>query len=215
MLVRVAFTESPESASPRGRRHPRQGQLQENALLEATERLLQEESPAQLTIGGIAAAAGLSRSAVYFYFDSKESILTATAHRTIGPLLDRQRELYRDGFVAGAEAAIAHTFDLWRSHTGLLCAMTELASSNAAFRELWNGYMEHNVDMLEDALDRDRERGLASPPETGLRAVLLSLMWLVERNCFMLFSREHDETEAREAQAATLTVFRRTLGFDG
>ncbi|MFC7342861.1 TetR/AcrR family transcriptional regulator [Saccharopolyspora griseoalba] len=211
----MASTESAESASPHGRRRPRQGDLQEKALLDATERLLQADSPTRLTIGDIAAAAGLSRSAFYFYFDSKESILTATAHRVVGPLLERQRELYRDGFVAGAEAAIDHTFELWREHTGLLCAMAELASSNATFRELWSGYMERNVDMLEEALTRDRERGRVSLPEGELRAVLLSLMWLVERNCFMLFSREHDEAEEQQARAAALTVFRRTLGFDG
>ena len=68
---------SAPATSRRGQRNtkPRQGDLREQAILDATRTLLAEKPFADITIAQIAATAGVSRSLFYFYFADKAQIL--------------------------------------------------------------------------------------------------------------------------------------------
>ncbi len=183
-------------------------------MLDVTEQLLREGAGAKLTIGGIAAAAGLSRSSVYFYFDDKESILIATAHRAVGPLLEAQDRLIREhnGWVAAAESVLSHTFEMWRTQVPLLTAVMELSVGSPTFREAWRGYMERVGDRVAEALEQDRAAGVVTCDIDALRPALRSMVWMVERSCFMLFSREHTAEDERLLYDALMTVWFHTLG---
>lgn len=50
-------------------------------ILETAWRLVREQGTADVTIAGIAAAAGVSRQLVYFHFANRAGLLTAMAHR--------------------------------------------------------------------------------------------------------------------------------------
>ncbi|WP_019854379.1 TetR/AcrR family transcriptional regulator [Actinopolyspora mortivallis] len=172
-----------------------QGDIQERALLEATRRLLQQKLPSQLTVGSIASEAGLARSTVYFYFDSKESILSATIESVVGPMMDEHEQLLTDnGFTAAFPAILRLLFATWKAHSGILSGVMEFVASNPDYRRVWRGYMERSVALQVAALERDRQRGL--PVGGGdLEAELLAFCWMAERCCYMLFSRDHEGEE--------------------
>lgn len=66
-----------ETARVRRRGGPTKGDQREAAILEATRDLLSERSMTDLTIDAIAKTAGVSRTAFYFYFPTKQAVLAA------------------------------------------------------------------------------------------------------------------------------------------
>ncbi|MFC3501615.1 TetR/AcrR family transcriptional regulator [Micromonospora krabiensis] len=67
-----------------GRRRPTKGDQRERALLDAARELLRHKPLAQLTIDEVAAAAGITRSGFYFYFESKQALLAQLYAETLG-----------------------------------------------------------------------------------------------------------------------------------
>lgn len=57
-------------------------------ILDAALRLFTERGFGTTKVGDVAAAAGLSKGAVYLYFPSKEALLEAIVHRAVGPVAD-------------------------------------------------------------------------------------------------------------------------------
>jgi AcrR family transcriptional regulator len=57
-------------------------------ILDAAQRLFTDRGFAATKVDDVAAAAGLSKGAVYLYFPSKESLLEALVHRAVGPVAD-------------------------------------------------------------------------------------------------------------------------------
>ncbi|WBB69964.1 TetR/AcrR family transcriptional regulator [Micromonospora sp. WMMD812] len=67
-----------------GRRRPTKGDQRERALLDAARELLRHKPLAQLTIDEVSAAAGITRSGFYFYFESKHALLAELYSETLG-----------------------------------------------------------------------------------------------------------------------------------
>lgn len=203
-----------EWPSPRSRSRPRvsRGERQEQELLESARRLLQHKLPSQLTVGAIAAEAGLSRSTVYFYFDSKESLIAATVEVVVGPMMrEHEQLLAEDGFTVAFPKMLRTLFATWSTHSGVLSGVMELVTHNAYYRRLWREYMEHSVELQAAALERDRQSGL-SVREDDPRAELLALCWMMERSCYMLFSREHDAEEETQLFGTILRMITNVTG---
>lgn len=57
-------------------------------ILDAALRLFTERGFAATKVEDVAAAAGLSKGAVYLYFSSKEALLEALVHRAVGPVAE-------------------------------------------------------------------------------------------------------------------------------
>ena len=83
----------------------------EQALLDAAERLLREVGASGLTTRRVAEAAGLNHGLVHYYFGSMEELLLQVLERFTGRLTTRQREMY------GAEMPF---IEKWRSAMGFL-----------------------------------------------------------------------------------------------
>lgn len=198
-------------------RRPRlsHGDRQETALLDATERLLERELPSRLTIGAIAREADLSRPAVYFYFDNKDAIITATVDRVVEQLVAQHANpTPQDGFVVSVDDLLRYLFELWRAKPHLLSGIMELTTTDSAYRRVWHEYMDRGVDMFLGLVEHERARGALSPPE-DVRSALLALYWMIERSCYMLFSREHTDADERELFDTLRSVTYRTLGVTG
>ncbi|MEU8300344.1 TetR/AcrR family transcriptional regulator [Micromonospora sp. NPDC048909] len=71
-------------AASGGRRGPTKGDQRERALLDAAVGLLRSRPVAQITIDEVAAAAGITRSGFYFYFESKQALLAEVCAQTGG-----------------------------------------------------------------------------------------------------------------------------------
>jgi AcrR family transcriptional regulator len=67
----------------------RKGDLREQQILDATEKLLATQGYADMTVGDITEAAGITRSAMYFYFASQQDVVTALVARTVRTLHEK------------------------------------------------------------------------------------------------------------------------------
>jgi len=93
----------------------------EQALLDATERLLVEVGAAGITTRRVADEAGTNHGLVHYYFGSVEQLLVRVLERFTERLIERQRELY---------AADAPFLDKWRT------AMAYLGEDRP-YQKLW------------------------------------------------------------------------------
>jgi len=93
----------------------------EDALLDATERLLVDSGYAAVTTRRLAEAAGVNHGLVHYYFGSIENVLARTLERFTSRLIERQRALY---------AAEGLFLDKWRQ------AMAYL-EADARYQKIW------------------------------------------------------------------------------
>ncbi|MEV2275632.1 TetR/AcrR family transcriptional regulator [Nocardiopsis sp. NPDC049922] len=81
------------SARPAGRFQP--PDVRRRQILDATAALLLEDGYESLTVGGVAARAGVAKGTVYLYFDSKQALLAALQSQMWDRMLQRPTELLR------------------------------------------------------------------------------------------------------------------------
>jgi AcrR family transcriptional regulator len=87
---------SSEAAAPRTRKPRGQGASRRGEILDAAKRLFVEEGYQNATMRRIAAAVGVSPTALYLHFADKDSILTAIAEDFFSELLVRLEETQTD-----------------------------------------------------------------------------------------------------------------------
>lgn len=162
----------------------RKGDLREQQILDSAEILLTTRGYVHMTIGDIAAAVGITRGALYFYFASKEDILVALVSRTVGAL---QREsvvaLDRAGpvdevFAAGLET----TARQWREHGVVMRAAVDFSSTVPEVDRLWTDAAQAIASAIGALLIRG-----GVPPGDGpgdAAAVAQTLCWMVERSFY-------------------------------
>ena len=100
-------------ASRRAAPAERKGDLREREILDATEKLLATRGYADMTVGDIAEAAGMTRGALYFYFASKQDVLIALVTRTVQFLQEKSGAAAAD--TAPVEEVIATALETDRS----------------------------------------------------------------------------------------------------
>ena len=106
----------PPKRAPRARRKTyHHGRLRE-ALIEAAERMIEEEGPESVTVREAARRAGVSPGAPFRHFASRTALMTAVAERAMGRFLDEiaRAEASVDPNDAGARyAALGHAYLRW------------------------------------------------------------------------------------------------------
>lgn len=154
----------------------------EAAVREALLRLLSEGTPFQkLTVDELARAAGLSRTAFYFYFPGKEQALMSAAAEVSIEFHERldtwwhgegpPEELVR--------AALEGSMEVYVRHAPLLRAAVELISYSPEFEEFYNGLIDNFVRATAEHLCREQEAGRLRPLDCEL--VAEALVWMSER----------------------------------
>jgi AcrR family transcriptional regulator len=105
----------------------RRGDLRERQILDAAEKLLGTRGYADMTVGDIAEAAGITRGALYFYFASKQDVLTALVARTVQALQEKSGAALIDtaSVAEVISTALERTAQLWREHG--LAAFSQVA----------------------------------------------------------------------------------------
>ncbi|MBC3989438.1 TetR/AcrR family transcriptional regulator [Streptomyces sp. AC563] len=206
----------PPSAGVRGRRRPRlsRGDRREAAILDSVVRLLRDRPARKITIEEIAKGAGLSRPSVYFYFDSKQAIIDAAVQRVMGSMLSTAAAAAGNEDItleASLEGLINNVLDTWVEHGSLFCAAIDYVGRDLEARIAWRDVLEAGADELAAMLERDRARGLVKPGGDA-RALAVAAHWMVERNCYMLFSREHTKPEELALRTTMVLSARRILG---
>lgn len=185
----------------------RKGDLRERQILDAAEGLLSATGYADMTVGDIAGAAGITRGALYFYFGSKQEVLTALVARTVHELQEKAASARADtGPVDRViAAALRRTADLWREHGPVMRMAVDLGSAVLEVDRLWTGAAEASIDAIAEVLHRGGVPAGDGPADA--QALAGVLCWMIERS-FYQASKVSPEALDRAAQTCE-AVWRR------
>lgn len=188
-----APTGTPTSAGPRGRRARRaSGDERERAILETAERLLEERPLSEIAVEDLARGAGISRSAFYFYFPSRDAVLLSLVELMVEEsAAGRAEALARLAEEPGAgwRQGLGAIFETFRSRPAVILAGAGLHATNAEARVLWSEVAERWVEDVTAIIEAERDRGVASP---GLpaRDLAIALVQMNERVLYANFAAE-------------------------
>jgi AcrR family transcriptional regulator len=159
------------SRSSRGRRAARiSSDEREAAILRTAEQLLQERSLADISVDDLAAGAGISRPAFYFYFPSKDAVVLTLVDRLVEGA-NEAKEGTLDESVADPASAwrqvIQIFYDVLGAHRAVIRAAMELSATNNEARELRSQVTEGWVQGVTERIEEERKRGAA---KSGLPA---------------------------------------------
>ena len=155
------------------------GDRRRTALLEALDGLLQEHPLDQIKIADISHRAGVTRSAFYFYFDSKAIAVAAL-----------MSEVYDERFVATTllraedetpqariEAGLRAMFDVVTERAHLHRALGDARNTDATVRALWDADRSSFVGPIVELIEAERAAGNAptGPDAAALATLLLEL----------------------------------------
>jgi TetR/AcrR family transcriptional regulator, ethionamide resistance regulator len=177
----------------------RKGDLRREAVLDAAERLLATTGYDAMTISDIADGAGITRGALYFYFGSKQEVITALFARCVEVLHEKSRAAAEDAAngPAAIDTAMQRTEALWREHGVVMRTAIDLATTIEELDMLWTGTAEVFINAIRAILEY-----MGVPPGPGIEessAVAKALCWMIERN-FYQASRVSNAELARASQ---------------
>ena len=180
----MGMQEPPSTGSPVAHREgpatAKRAQVQA-AVLQATETLLGEGSSyADLNVERIAKAAGISRTAFYFYFADKRDLLMRLA-TDVTEQLYAQADIWFSGDGDPAEdirEALTRISELYDAHGVLIRAIVEVSTYDEEIATFWRGLLDRFVDATQRRLEA--ERGHGGPT----RATAFALVWMVERTYY-------------------------------
>src|SRR3954462_11054287 len=124
----------------------------EAAVLRATEELLADGSSyADLNVERIATAAGISRTAFYFYFrDKRELLMRLTAE--VNQQLYAEAERWSPADAPPAET-MSRIAALYEEHGALLRAIVEVSTYDEAIAGFWRSLIGRFVEATEGRVD--------------------------------------------------------------
>ena len=149
------------------------------ALLESLGDLLQESGLDSINIADISRRAGVTRSAFYFYFESKHLAVAALMEQVYdGAMVATQR--FADPDLSPTDRVrgmVTTLFDTVKEHTHLFRAMLEARGQSATVREMWDADRQTFVDLVADLVRTERAAGRApdGPDPDALASMLLEL----------------------------------------
>jgi AcrR family transcriptional regulator len=192
------------------------GDRRRQALLSALDDHLRGGRLDDVNVADISRRAGVTRSAFYFYFESKADAVAAL-----------MAEMYDDAFAAAAaftgdgtvperiRAAIHGVFASWDRHRHVFAAMLDARAESATARERWDADREAFVPVVADIVREERAAGRApdGPDADVLAGVLLDLVdRAVERIARGAEAGERCDPATRERHAeAVVTVWLRAI----
>lgn len=145
-------------------------------------RLLDEGKPFKdLTVDELARAAGLSRTAFYFYFPGKNHVLMAVLGEVAEEMYaEADRWWHGEGppeqLVRVAMEGIVSVF---QRHAAPMRSAFEVTTYDPEMAAFWNQVMERFVSATAEHLRRDRQAGRLRSVDSD--AVAEVLVWMVER----------------------------------
>jgi AcrR family transcriptional regulator len=204
--------DEPRTASPVAHRGgpatAKRAQVQA-AVLEATEQLLTEGSSyADLNVERIATAAGISRTAFYFYFRDKRDLLMRLAG-DVTELLYAQADIWFSGEGEDPEQeireALTRIAELYREHGVLIRAIVEVSTYEDDIATFWRGLLARFVDATARRIEIEDQI-----PHDSAHATAFALTWMVERTFYQQLVQE-DPLPQAEMVEAIVGIYRGTV----
>jgi AcrR family transcriptional regulator len=154
---------------------PQVTRAQEEAFLDAAERLLIELGYPGVTTRRVAAEAGLNHGLVHYYFVSVENLLVRVLERFTERLIVRQRAMYEDPAVPFVEKwrTAMRYLDADREYQKVWCELQALAWNRPELRPRVARVHEEWRTVLAEAFAEPRERyGIPLPLEALVTLVV-------------------------------------------
>jgi TetR/AcrR family transcriptional regulator, ethionamide resistance regulator len=194
----VAHREGPATA--------KRAQVQ-GAVLAATERLLAEGSSyAELNVERIAKAAGISRTAFYFYFRDKRDLLMRLA-ADVTEQLYAQADIWFSGDgdpESEIREALTRIAELYDEHGVLIRAIVEVSTYEEDIATFWRGLVDQFVEATARRIEAEQQDG---PPA---HATAVALTWMVERTYYQQQVRA-EPLPATDLVDAITAIYLRTV----
>jgi TetR/AcrR family transcriptional regulator, ethionamide resistance regulator len=196
-VEKTAARSEPPARSGRGRRVARaSGDDRERAIMQTAERLLEERSLSEISVDDLARGAGISRSAFYFYFPSKDAVVLTLVDRMVAEAASARDEvserlLASDPLAAWRES-LRIFYATFGAHRAVIRAASELGSTNVDARVAHTQILEGWVADVTERIEAERERG-AAPRGAPARDLAVALVQMNERVLSAIFI---DETPA-------------------
>ena len=155
------------------------------AVLQATEDLLsQGGSFADLKIERIAAGAGISRTAFYFYFRDKRELLMRLCEDVTSALYEEADAWFSGDSMTRTEVhdALMRVATLYDDHGPLLRAITEVATYDEELAGFWRALLQRFADATSKRIEAEQQAGRAGEMEAVPTA--FSLVWMTERTLY-------------------------------
>jgi AcrR family transcriptional regulator len=168
------------------------GDLRERAILDTCEALLADKGYDAMTVGDIAQGAGITRGALYFYFGSKQEVVTALVARTVEHLWERSRATAEaDDPREAIASAMRRTVELWNDHGLVMRTAIDLSVTVPEIGALWNRTADLFIAAITAVLERAGVQPGGKPKQAS--AMARALCWMIERNFY------HASQESRES----------------
>jgi len=173
------------------------GDRQRQAVLDAVNTLLHDVPIAELSVAQITAAAGLTRSGFYFYFDSKYAAVAAALAEAVDDLDRVTDHLARDDGESRhvyARRAITAARDVWAAHSSLLNACVQARDSDRSLAELWEFVLATLVSWLsQTAVDNMGTQLSGRMLEERVRLLVGMSTWAVHDDSVRRVSRARSD----------------------
>jgi len=161
------------------RRGPNRGDARRDALLQAFDELLREQSLDQINVAEISQRAGVTRSAFYFYFENKALAVMALMADLYDAAGDANELLVKaEGDPdQRIRQAITMLFDSVDTSPHTYRALLEARASSVAVRQMWDAGRADFAAVIAGMIETERAAGRASegPDAASVAAVLLDL----------------------------------------
>lgn len=160
------------------RRPPARGDQRRSALLRSLDEHLVDSSLDSINIADIARAAGVTRSAFYFYFENKQTAVAALVADMYDEAVAATALLGGPGAPAeNIAATIRALFGAWERHQHIYRAMLDARATSTPVREMWDSDRSSFVPLVAEVIEAERAAGRApaGPDASDLATVLLEL----------------------------------------
>ena len=161
------------------RRSVNRGDQRRSALLQALDDLLRKRTLDQVNVAEISRRAGVTRSAFYFYFESKAAAVLALMADLYDAASDATDLLVKAEGDPGERIrrALDWLFDSVDASPHTYRALLAARAANPQVREAWGAGRAEFAGMVAEMIERERAAGHATggPDAAGLAAVLLAM----------------------------------------
>jgi AcrR family transcriptional regulator len=193
------------ATSPARRRGPRKGDTREADILRTFEQLIATRSPASIGIDELALGAGISRSAFYFYFGSKDAVLSALIQELEADLVAEHADWYQGTGLIEAEAALrrsmSYVVELWQARGPLLRLMHLAADVPEPVQQFRARSLERQKRLTTERIERERAAGLAPAGPPSAAALAIGLIQLRTALLSDAFAPEDDRAPTSDPAA--------------
>ena len=169
-------------------RAQRREEIRDRLRTAAEELMASDESYTELSVERIVREAGISRATFYVYFEDKGDLLRALAEDFIDRILEAAStwwELPADATKKDLRNAMQAIFDAYIPHKVVMAAVVEVASYDAALRELFGELLSRTIAGVAAHIETGQAEGYV---ERGLdpERTAAWLTWMAERGLYQL-----------------------------